>query len=85
MRQMTFEIPEEVAERFESLIPASERSVFVSELLQRGRFRPALTEEDWARICEAANNDPETQQIQAEFAALPDEMTEAWEDDSVPR
>ena len=35
--------------------------------------------------CEAANNDPETQQIQAEFDALPDEMTEAWEDDSVPR
>jgi hypothetical protein len=32
--------------------------------------------------CEAVNNDPETQEIEREMAALPDTMTEAWEDDS---
>ena len=32
--------------------------------------------------CLAANNDPETQQMQAEFDALPDTMTEEWNDDS---
>jgi hypothetical protein len=83
MRQMTFEIPEEVAERFESEVPASEQSSIVAKLLQRAS-RPRLTEEQWAAACEAANNDPETQEIQREMAALPDTMTEEW-DDSVER
>jgi hypothetical protein len=42
-----------------------------------------LTEEQWAAICEAANNDPETQEIQREFDALPNTMTDVWEDGSV--
>ena len=33
--------------------------------------------------CEAANDDPETQEIEREMAALPDTMTEEREDDSV--
>ena len=83
MRQMTFEIPDEVAERFESEVPASELSRIVAKLLQRAS-RPNLTEEQWAAVCEAANNDPETQEIEREMAALPDTMTEEW-DGSVER
>ena len=32
--------------------------------------------------CEAANNDPDTQRMQREMGALPDTMTDGWEDDS---
>jgi len=66
MRQMTFEIPEELAERFESEVPESEQSAVVAELLQRASRR-RLTEEQWAAACDAANNDPETQEIQREM------------------
>ncbi len=83
MRQMTFEIPEDVAEQFDSEVPASKQSSVVAKLLLRAS-RPQLTEEQWAAVCEAANNDPETQQIQREMDALPDTMTEEW-DDSVER
>ncbi len=31
--------------------------------------------------CEAANNDPETREIEREMNALPDTMTEEWDDD----
>jgi hypothetical protein len=30
--------------------------------------------------CEAANNDPETLEIEREMAALPDTMTEEWDE-----
>jgi hypothetical protein len=80
MRQMTFEIPEEVAEKFESEVPVPEQSAEVTKLLRRRVSRRTLTEEDWARVCEAANNDPETQEIEREMAALPDTMTEEWDD-----
>ena len=79
MRLMTFEIPDDVAEQFESHVPASEQSSLVATLLQRAS-RPPLTEEEWARVCDAANNDPEMQQIEQEMAALPDTMTEDWVD-----
>ncbi len=62
MRRMTFEIPDEVADRFDSEVPASEQSSTVTKLLRRAST-PKLTEEQWAEICEAVNNDPETQQF----------------------
>jgi hypothetical protein len=79
MRQVTFEIPDDVAERFDREVPASEQSSVVAKLLLRAS-RPKLTEEQWAAVCEAANNDPETQEIEREMAALPDTMTEEWND-----
>ena len=80
MRQMIFDIPDEVAERFDSEVPASEQSSVVTKLLLHRRPTPRLTEEQWAAACEAANNDPETQQIQSEFDALPDTFAEVWDD-----
>jgi len=55
MRQMTFEIPDEVAERFSSEVPASERSEEVTKLLQRRLFKPiwpTLTDEQWEALNE---------------------------------
>lgn len=85
MRKMTFDIPDEVADRFSSEVPPAEQSSLVTKLLRRQVLRPSLTEDQWAAACEAANRDPETQQIQADFDALPDTMTEKWDDDSVTR
>jgi hypothetical protein len=65
MRQVTFEIPEEVAKQFDSHVPASEQSGVVAKLLQSAS-RPRLTDEQWAAACDAANNDPETQEIEGE-------------------
>jgi len=49
------------------------------------RQKPSLelTNEQWDVVCAAANNDPETQDIQREMAALPDTMFEEWGDVSV--
>jgi hypothetical protein len=79
MRQMTFDIPDEVAERFSSEVSVDEQSRIVLKAIRR-RITPKLTEEQWAAVCEAANNDPETQQIQAEFDAIPDTFDEVWDD-----
>jgi len=70
MRQMTFDIPDEVAEQFSSEVPASEQSSVVTKLLLRRRPTPQLTDEQWDAVCSAANNDPETQEIQREMDAL---------------
>ncbi len=78
MRQMTFEIPEDVAEDFNRVVPVSEQSAYVARQLQLIVSKPTLTEEQWDAICDAANNDPETQEIEREMAALPDTMTEDW-------
>ena len=80
MRQMTFEIPDEVAEQFSSEVPASEQSSVVTKLLLHRKPMPSLTDEQWDAVCNAVNNDPETQEIQREMAALPDTMTEEWDD-----
>jgi hypothetical protein len=78
MRQMTFDIPDEVAEDFMKDVPeAEERSREITRFLRR-HLTPKLTDEQWQSICEAANNDPETQEIEREMAALPDTMTEEW-------
>ncbi len=55
MRQMTFDIPDEVAERFSSEVPASEQSQEVTKLLRRRLFKPiwpTLTDEQWEALNE---------------------------------
>ena len=77
MRQVTFEIPDELAEDFDREVPTAEQPHELTRLLRR-RLTPKLTDEQWRAICETANNDPETQEIEREMAALPDTMTEEW-------
>ena len=78
-RKMTFTLPEEIAVPFLRRVGPSHRSKYVAEAIAaRMRERAEMIKE----ACLAANNDPETQQMQAEFDALPDTMTEEWNDDS---
>jgi len=78
-RKMTFTLPEEVAIPFLRRVGPSLRSRYVAEAIAaRMRERSEMIKE----ACLAANNDPETQQMQAEFDALPDTMTEEWDVDS---
>jgi hypothetical protein len=74
---MTFTFPEEVASSFVRAIGPSRRSKFVVEAVQA-----KLRERDRMLIeaCIAANNDPETQEIEREMAALPNTMTEDWDE-----
>ncbi len=67
---MTFEIPDDVAERFEKEVPADEQSVEVTRLLRRRVPRPKLTEEQWAEACEAVNTDPDIVQLERDMDAL---------------
>jgi len=76
-RKMTFTLPEEVASSFVRAIGPSRRSKFVADAVQAQlRERDRLLME--ARI--AANNDPETLKIEREVAALPDTVTEDWDE-----
>ena len=59
MRQMTFEIPDEVAEQFSSEVPVSEQSSVVTKLLLHRRPTPKLTDADWDAVCNAANEGSE--------------------------
>lgn len=76
-RKMTFTFPEEVASSFLRAVGPSRRSRFVVEAVEaklRDRDRMLI------EACIAANNDPETQEIEREMASLPDNMTEAWDE-----
>jgi hypothetical protein len=84
MRQMTFEIPEEVAERFNSVVPESEQSAEVTKLLLRRASRRTLTEEQWAKACEAANADDELNALMDDWQAAGDPIKEPW-DEPAPR
>jgi hypothetical protein len=55
MRQMTFEIPEEVSEEFVRDVPTAEQSAYVTKLLLRNLSRsifPTLTGEEWEALNE---------------------------------
>jgi metal-responsive CopG/Arc/MetJ family transcriptional regulator len=76
-RKMTFTLPEEVAASFLRKVGPSRRSKYVAEAIE-AKLRER--EEMLKAACLAANEDPETREIQAEFDALPDTMTEEWDD-----
>ncbi|HEY1744946.1 MAG TPA: hypothetical protein VGG18_17380 [Granulicella sp.] len=70
MRQMTFDIPDEVAERFNSEVPASEQSGVVAKLLLRRRTTPIWTDEQLAAACDALNADPNIAELERDMDAL---------------
>jgi len=70
MRRMTFEIPEEVAERFENEVP-----VLVARLL-RPRVSPKLTDEQWAAAANAANADEQLNADIDDWQAFSDPIQE---------
>ena len=55
MRQVTFEIPDELAERFDREVPPAEQSACLTGLLLRhllGPIFPTLTDEEWEALNE---------------------------------
>lgn len=56
MRHMTFEIPEDVAEKFLSVVPEAERSHLVAQLLRREAFKVRMTDEEWEIALQGCND-----------------------------
>jgi hypothetical protein len=77
MRQMTFDIPDDVAERFSGVVPASEQSTVVAKLLRRAS-RQTLTEEQWDEAANAANADAQLNADIEEWQAFSDPIEEPW-------
>ncbi len=69
MRQMTFEIPEELAERFTSAVPAAEQSGYVTGVLQQ-RFGHEQRMQEWAASADALNTDPEIAELERDMDLL---------------
>ena len=72
-RKMTFTLPEQLAARFVSRVPARERSRYLSQALAE---KLAARDKRFVRACEIANEDAEVLAIEREFAELPDETAE---------
>jgi len=79
MRQMTFDIPDEVAERFSTEVPADEQSRVVVTAI-RSRITPSWTDEELEAACEAANNDPELNALIDDWQAFSDPIEEPWDE-----
>ena len=78
-RKMTFTLPNELVDRFLRTVPSRDRSRYVSEAIAT-KLRER--EERLIRACEAANADPDVHAIEEELDALPEEITEPWNDAS---
>jgi hypothetical protein len=79
IRKMTFSFPEDLAARFVRAVPSRNRSRYIADLIEsKMREREQMLIE----ACDAANSDPETAVIEREMDALPDTMTEEWNDAS---
>jgi hypothetical protein len=76
-RKMTFTLPEDLASRFVRRVPARDRSRYVADALAN---KLAEREKRLIRACEIVNADPDIKEIEKEFDALRDEITEPWED-----
>jgi metal-responsive CopG/Arc/MetJ family transcriptional regulator len=74
---MTFTLPEELASRFTRRVPARDRSRYVADALAN---KLAEREKRLIRACEIVNADSDIKEIEKEFDALEDEITEPWED-----
>lgn len=72
---MTFSLPEDLAVQFVRRVPARERSKYLASALSE-----KLSERDRLLVesCQAANDDPEVQDIEKEFDALTDPAGESW-------
>ena len=73
--RMSISLPEEIAIEFVQRISPRRRSRFVADLI-RAKLRES--DEQYIRACEAANNDPDTQQVERDMASLPDTVDEEW-------
>jgi hypothetical protein len=75
-RKMTFTLPEDLAARFTKRVAARDRSRYVAAALAE---KLSQREKRLIRACEIVNADPAVREIEEEFDALNDEITEPWE------
>jgi len=76
---MTFTLPEDLASRFVRRVPARDRSRYIADALTE---KLAQREKHLIRACEIVNQDREVKEIEREFDALTDEISEPWENGS---
>ena len=74
-RKMTFTLPEPLADRFAKQVPPRDRSRYVAEAVAE---RLAERERRLIRSCNVANESAEVADIEREFDALPDVVSEPW-------
>jgi hypothetical protein len=75
-RKMTFTLPGELASSFVRRVPARDRSRYVADAIAE---KLAEREKRLIQACEIANQDPDMREIEREFDALGDAMSEPWE------
>ena len=73
---MTFSLPDDLASSFTGRVPARDRSRYVADAIAD---KLAEREKRLIQACEIANQDPEVREIEREFDALSDAMSEPWE------
>lgn len=74
-RKMTFSLPAPLANQLLLRVTSRERSRFVSDAVAA---RLAERDLQLMRACDIANGDPDVAEIEKEFDAIPDEMSEPW-------
>jgi hypothetical protein len=78
MRQVTFFIPDEVAEQLAREVPAMEQSTLVTRLLRHRLQTPRLTEAEWTAASEGANADAALNAEIDEWQDFSDPIQEPW-------
>lgn len=71
--RQTFTVPEDIFQRFAAVVPSRTRSAIVSQLLEEEARRREMT---LAAACDAANADAGLTELEADFQALEDTVTE---------
>ena len=76
--RMSISLPEDLAVEFVQAISPKRRSRFVADLIKAKLRERGERDEHFARLCEAVNNDTDSQQVERDMASLPDTMDEEW-------
>jgi hypothetical protein len=76
-RKMTFSIPDSLARKFIRQVPPRERSRYLAGVLEQSLKR---REQNLARACKLANQDPDAAAIEKEMDAIRDPIEEPWDE-----
>ncbi len=79
-RQMTFDIPDEIAEDFIKDVPeAEERSGLITSYILHRRAKKVYSEADWIAAADAANADEVLNHDIDEWQSFSDPIEEPWD------
>ncbi|MBI4534301.1 MAG: hypothetical protein HY711_10195 [Candidatus Melainabacteria bacterium] len=74
--RLTFTVPEDIFQRFATVVPSRTRSAIVSTLLEEEAKRREMT---LAAACDAANADAGLAELEADFQALENTVSEPFD------